>query len=58
MDDILAFLHSKWNVFDVLVVIMGYLPFGGNAVTVLRLVRLLRVLKLVRALGWPCWFRV
>ncbi len=43
------FLDS-WNVFDFVIVAGAFLPFGGNAVTVLRLLRLLRVLKLVRAL--------
>lgn len=41
---------DAWNVFDFIIVAAAFLPFGGNAVTVLRLLRLLRVLKLVRAL--------
>ena len=44
------FFKDAWNVFDFLIVVVGLLPFGGSAVTALRLVRLLRVLKLVRAL--------
>lgn len=44
------FFKNAWNVFDFLIVVVGLMPFGGNAVTALRLVRLLRVLKLVRAL--------
>ncbi len=41
---------DPWNVFDFIIVAAAFLPFEGNAVTVLRLLRLLRVLKLVRAL--------
>jgi voltage-gated sodium channel len=41
---------DAWNVFDFVIVAAAFLPFDGNAVTVLRLLRLLRVLKLVRAL--------
>lgn len=44
------YFSDAWNVFDFLIVAAAFLPFGGNAVTVLRLLRLLRVLKLVRAL--------
>ncbi len=44
------YFHDSWNVFDFIIVAAVFLPFGGNAVTVLRLLRLLRVLKLVRAL--------
>lgn len=44
------FFTDSWNTFDFLIVAVGFMPFGGNAVTALRLVRLLRVLKLVRAL--------
>jgi voltage-gated sodium channel len=39
-----------WNIFDFSVVVVCYLPLGGNMVAVIRLFRLLRVLKLVRAL--------
>ena len=46
----LHFFTDAWNVFDFLIVAVGLMPFGGNAITALRLVRLLRVLKLVRAL--------
>ncbi len=41
---------DPWNVFDFVIVAACFLPFEGQAVTVLRLLRLLRVLKLVRAL--------
>ncbi|EDM77186.1 K+ transporter, Kef-type [Plesiocystis pacifica SIR-1] len=41
---------DPWNVFDFVIVAACFLPFEGNAVTVLRLLRLLRVLKLVKAL--------
>jgi voltage-gated sodium channel len=41
---------DPWNVFDFIIVAACFLPFEGNAVTVLRLLRLLRVLKLVRVL--------
>ena len=44
----LNFFTDGWNVFDFLIVAVGLMPFGGNAITALRLVRLLRVLKLVR----------
>eukprot|EP01029_Cantina_marsupialis_P023188 TRINITY_DN573_c1_g1_i3.p1 TRINITY_DN573_c1_g1~~TRINITY_DN573_c1_g1_i3.p1 ORF type:complete len:677 (+),score=194.84 TRINITY_DN573_c1_g1_i3:126-2156(+) len=44
------YFKDGWNCFDFVIVAVGALPFGGNAVTALRLVRLLRVLKLVRAL--------
>lgn len=44
----LDFFRDAWNVFDFLIVVVGLMPFGGGAVTALRLVRLLRVLKLVR----------
>jgi voltage-gated sodium channel len=41
---------DPWNIFDFIIVAACFLPFEGNAVTVLRLLRLLRVLKLVRVL--------
>ena len=44
------YFKDAWNVFDFVIVAAAFLPFDGNAVTVLRLLRLLRVLKLVRAL--------
>lgn len=46
----LRYFKDGWNVFDFVIVAACYLPFSGQAVTVLRLLRLLRVLKLVRAL--------
>jgi hypothetical protein len=42
------FCKDLWNVFDVFIVIMCYLPAGGN-VAVLRLLRLARLLKLLHA---------
>jgi voltage-gated sodium channel len=44
------FFHDGWNVFDFLIVAACFLPVDAHYVTVLRLARLLRVLKLVRAL--------
>jgi voltage-gated sodium channel len=41
---------DPWNVFDFLIVAACFLPVGTQYVMVLRLARLLRVLKLVRAL--------
>ncbi len=41
---------DPWNVFDFLIVAVCFLPINAQYVTVLRLARLLRVLKLVRAL--------
>jgi len=41
---------DPWNVFDFLIVAVCLLPFDAQGVAVLRLARLLRVLKLVRAL--------
>jgi hypothetical protein len=39
------FFRDAWNCFDFLIVLLGMLPIGGRqAVTVLRLIRLLRVL--------------
>jgi voltage-gated sodium channel len=44
------YFYDPWNVFDFVIVAACFLPFEGQAITVLRLLRLLRVLKLVRAL--------
>lgn len=44
------YFHDRWNVFDFLILILSVLPFGGQAIVALRLIRLGRVLKLVRAL--------
>lgn len=44
------YFKDGWNCFDFIIVVACFLPFSGQAVTVLRLLRLLRVLKLVRAL--------
>ena len=41
---------DPWNVFDFLIVAVALLPIEAEGVAVLRLARLLRVLKLVRAL--------
>ncbi len=41
---------DPWNVFDFLIVAVCFMPINAQYVTVLRLARLLRVLKLVRAL--------
>lgn len=43
----LRFFKDGWNVFDFLIVVVCYLPFGGGYAAVLRLFRLLRVLRLV-----------
>jgi voltage-gated sodium channel len=44
------YFQDGWNVFDFIIVAAAFLPIGAQYVTVLRLARLLRVLKLVRAL--------
>lgn len=44
------FFFDAWNVFDFIIVAAAFLPFGGSAATVLRLVRLLRVLRLLRSI--------
>jgi voltage-gated sodium channel len=44
------YFRDGWNVFDFLIVAACFLPVDAHYVTVLRLARLLRVLKLVRAL--------
>lgn len=44
------YFHDPWNVFDFLIVAACFMPVGTQYVMVLRLARLLRVLKLVRAL--------
>jgi voltage-gated sodium channel len=44
------YFRDPWNVFDFFIVAVCYMPVGGQYVAVLRLARLLRVLKLVRAL--------
>jgi len=40
---------DPWNAFDFFIVVVCFLPSGGEGAAVLRLARLLRVLKLVRA---------
>lgn len=44
------YFFDPWNVFDFLIVAVCFLPIGAEYVAVLRLARLLRVLKLVKAL--------
>ena len=44
------YFYDPWNVFDFLIVAVCFMPLNAQYVTVLRLARLLRVLKLVRAL--------
>ena len=44
------YFADGWNVFDFLIVAVCFLPLDAQYVTVLRLARLLRVLKLVRTL--------
>ncbi len=44
------YFRDGWNVFDFLIVAACFMPISSQYVTVLRLARLLRVLKLVRAL--------
>jgi voltage-gated sodium channel len=41
---------DPWNLFDFVIVVVAILPIDSSGVAVLRLARLLRVLKLVRAL--------
>ena len=41
------FFTDGWNVFDFLIVVVCFLPFGGGFAPVLRLFRLFRVLRLV-----------
>lgn len=44
------YFTDGWNVFDFIIVVSVFMPFGGSSIAVLRLLRLLRVLKLVKAL--------
>ncbi|WP_327259009.1 ion transporter [Streptomyces sp. NBC_01240] len=44
------FFRDPWNVFDVLVVALAFLPFARENATVLRLLRLARVLRAARFL--------
>ncbi len=46
----LDFFRDGWNVFDFVIVVVCFLPFGGSYVAVLRLFRLLRVLRLITAI--------
>ena len=45
-----AFFKEPWNVFDFLTVAIFYLPFIGSEVAILRLARVVRMLRLIRAL--------
>jgi voltage-gated sodium channel len=45
----LGFLRSPWNVFDLVLVVLAYVPAVGPLSTVARLARVLRVLRLVSA---------
>lgn len=44
------FFADPWNVFDFIIVAVAFLPLEGSSVAVLRLARLLRFLRLVRAI--------
>lgn len=44
------FFSDPWNVFDFTIVAVAFLPLEGGSVAVLRMARLLRFLRLVRAL--------
>ena len=44
------YFRDPWNVFDFVIVVACFMPGAGDYVVVLRMARLLRVLKLVRAL--------
>lgn len=44
------YFRDPWNVFDFAIVAAAFLPMGAQYVTVLRLARLLRVLRLIHAL--------
>lgn len=44
------FFKDGWNVFDFIIVVTAFLPLHAEYVTVLRLARLLRFFRLVRAL--------
>jgi len=44
------YFDDGWNIFDFIIVITAFLPFGGSSIAILRLLRLLRVLKLIKAL--------
>jgi voltage-gated sodium channel len=43
------FFRNGWNVFDFLTVAIFYLPFVGSEVAVLRLARVIRMMRLVKA---------
>ena len=44
------YFKDPWNIFDFIIVVAAFLPFGGSSIAILRLLRLLRVLKLIKAL--------
>lgn len=43
------YFADPWNIFDFLIVVVCFLPIGGQYAAVLRLVRVLRVLRLITA---------
>ncbi len=45
-----AFARDPWNVFDFVIVAVAFLPLDGSSVAVLRVARLLRFLRVIRAL--------
>jgi voltage-gated sodium channel len=44
------YFRDRWNIFDFVIVVLCFMPFTGQYVTVVRLLRLLRVLRLLHAL--------
>ncbi|MBI4163634.1 MAG: ion transporter [Candidatus Aenigmarchaeota archaeon] len=44
------FFKGAWNIFDFLITVVFYLPFGGGFAAILRLARVFRVLRLVTAI--------
>lgn len=44
------FFSDPWNIFDFVIVAVAFVPMEGGSVAVLRLARLLRFLRLVRAI--------
>jgi len=44
-----AFFRDPWNLFDFVIVAVAFLPLEGSSVAVLRVARLLRFLRLIRA---------
>ncbi len=52
-DSVKAFFKDGWNIFDLLLVVVGYVPEtifeGGASLMAIRVLRILRVLRLLRA---------